>query len=451
MAGAVVAGALAAATGCTAGRAGRVPAPAAPASTTRPPGATPPRSAAAAPAAPATVPSTAPVEPLVAALDGAVAGTNSCLVVTDGTTGAVRYSRRGDVPLAPASTQKLLVAAAALDRLGPVFRFTTTVNASRPPSGGQVDNLWLIGSGDPLLASPAYTAYLHSNPATAGYPTTPVAGLADQLVAAGVKNVPGGLHGDDSRYEPLRYLPTWSAKINVGEFDIGPLSGLEVDQGLQQTRPDIRTPDPAGFGANVLAQLFTDRGGSVGSTTDQIAPHNTVVLAKVQSAPLSQIVAAMLQASDNQIAELLVREIDRQAGGAGTTAGGVRIVMAEAARLGLPTTGLSMVDGSGLSAANRVTCPTLLAALDLGDTPRFASLNSGLPVAGVNGTMYNFLKGTPAAGHLAAKGGYITGVSALVGRITVGHPYRFAYIVNGPFDYLGGLGLLEKVVSVLST
>jgi D-alanyl-D-alanine carboxypeptidase/D-alanyl-D-alanine-endopeptidase (penicillin-binding protein 4) len=342
------------------------------------------------------------------------------------------------------------VAAAALDRLGPSYRFTTTVTATRPPAGGQVDSLWLIGAGDPLLASPAYIAYLHSNPATAGYPATPLASLADQLAAAGVRRVPGGLHGDDSRYEPLRYLPTWSDKINVGEFDIGPLGGLEVDQGLQQTRPDVPTSDPAGLGANLLAQLLTDRGGSVGSTTDQVAPPNTVVLAQVQSAPLAQIVTAMLQASDNQIAELLVREIDRQAGGNGTTAGGVKLVMAEAAQLGLPSAGLAMVDGSGLSPSNRVTCRTLLGALNLGDAARFATLNGGLPVAGVNGTMHNFLRGTPAAGRLAAKGGYITGVTALVGRITVSHPFRFAYIANGPFNYMGGLGLLEKVVGVLS-
>ena len=409
-----------------------------------------PRPPVAATHAPAPATSTAPVDPLAAALDGAVAGTTSCLVVTDGTTGAMRYSHGGDVPLAPASTQKLLVAAAALDRLGPAYRFTTTVTATRRPAGGQIDNLWLIGSGDPLLASAAYTAYLHSNPATTGYPTTPIGALADQLIAAGVRQVPGGLHGDDSRYEPVRYLPTWSAKINSGEFDIGPLSSLEVDQGLQQTRPDVPTSDPAGFGANVLAQLLTDRGGSVGSTNDETAPVHTIVLAQVQSAPLAQIVAAMLQASDNQIAELLVREIDRQAGDGGTTAGGVKIVMAEAARLGLPTSGLAMVDGSGLSAENRVTCRTLLAALDLGDLARFATLNGGLPVAGVNGTMYNFLRGTPAAGHLAAKGGYITGVTALVGRITVAHPFRFAYIANGSFDYLGGLGLLERVIGVLS-
>jgi D-alanyl-D-alanine carboxypeptidase len=45
-------------------------------------------------------------------LDAVLFNTNSCLVVTDGASGTTMYDHQGDVPLAPASTQKLLVAAA---------------------------------------------------------------------------------------------------------------------------------------------------------------------------------------------------------------------------------------------------------------------------------------------------------------------------------------------------
>jgi serine-type D-Ala-D-Ala carboxypeptidase/endopeptidase (penicillin-binding protein 4) len=388
--------------------------------------------------------------PLTAALDAVLVNTNSCLDVRDGTNGRVLYRHRGDVPLAPASSQKLLVAAAALDRLGPDYRFTTTVVAAAPPVAGRVDGLWLVGAGDPLLASPEYAAFLQNSAASDGYPTTSMAALADGLVARGVRVVSGGVHGDASRYKTSPYLSTWPAKLNVGEFDIGPLGALEVDQGKDRWAPTVATADPTAHGAGVLARLLGQRGIAAAQAADGPAPPGAVVLAQVQSAPLAQIVSAMLRASDNQIAELLVREIDRRDGGPGTTAGGVTFVMQAASQLGLPARGLSLVDGSGLSSVDRVSCDTLLAALDLGDLPRFSVMATGLAVAGVSGTLINLYRGTPLVGRLAAKGGYIAGVTALVGRWSGLVPLRFSFVANGPFSFAVGLGLQQRVVAVLA-
>jgi D-alanyl-D-alanine carboxypeptidase/D-alanyl-D-alanine-endopeptidase (penicillin-binding protein 4) len=397
--------------------------------------------------APSTSP---PATPLGAVLDATLVNTNSCLLVTDARTGALLYAHDGDVPLAPASTQKLLVAAAALSRLGPGYRFMTTVMAPRAPVAGAVDDLWIVGGGDPVLASPPYAAYLHTLPATVNYQTTPISALVDGIVAAGVRRVSNGIHGDDSRYEARRTLPTWGPAINRGELDIGPLSALEVDQGLDRWRPASLTVDPAGHAAGVLAALLRARSVAAVQGADTNAPRGGVVLARVQSPPLSSLVASMLQASDNQIAELLVRELDRQAGGSGTTDGGVRVVMSEVAQLGVPTDGLHLVDGSGLSGGARVTCRTLLATLDLGDTPGLSTLSTGLPVAGVDGSLATMFRGTPLAGKLAAKGGYIGGVIALVGRLAVGRPLRFAFVANGPFSFQVGVGLQQRVVDALA-
>jgi D-alanyl-D-alanine carboxypeptidase/D-alanyl-D-alanine-endopeptidase (penicillin-binding protein 4) len=390
-----------------------------------------------------------PVTGLPGALDAVLFNTNSCLLVTD-TDGRILYSHNGNVPFVPASAQKLIVAAAALDRLGPDYRFTTKVVASAPPVGGVVDDLWLVGGGDPLLASPEYAAYVSANPATAGYPVTPIQPLADGLVARGVQVVRNGVHGDDTRYEEVRYLPTWPT-LNQGEFDIGPLGALEVDQGLDRFHPDIPTVDPTGHGAGVLARLLGLRGVTAAQGVNEKASSRAVVLASVQSAPLAQIIEAMLRASDNQIAELLVREIDRQAGGEGTTAGGIRLVMDDATRLGIPGAGLALVDGSGLSHTNQATCDTLLAALRLGDQPRFTAIARGLPVAGVSGTFRGLFVNTPLAGHLAAKGGYIAGVASLVGNVDLAHPRRFALEVNGSFSFTVGLGLVERVAETVGT
>ena len=387
--------------------------------------------------------------PFTAALDRVLADSLSCLLVTDAGTGAPLYARNGDLPLAPASTQKLLVAAAALSRLGPDYRFETTVVASRPPVAGQVDDLWVVGGGDPLLATPGYIAMLQANPATTGYQPTPLSALVDGLVGSGVRAVRNGIHGDESRYDAVRYLAGWPANLNIGEFDIGPLSALELDQGLDRWRPAVVDPDPPGHAAAALGELLAGRGVRARAGGDGAPPAHPAVLARVVSAPLSQLVGAMLQASDNQIAELLVRELDRQAGGRGTTPAGLRVVQAEVQRLGVPLTGVSLVDGSGLSAQDRDTCRTLLATLNLGDTTRLAALASGLPVAGVSGGLANLFRGTPIAGRLAAKGGYITGVTSLVGRLAAPHPVRFAFVANGPFDYPGGVAFASRVVTTL--
>ncbi|MHB8467133.1 MAG: D-alanyl-D-alanine carboxypeptidase/D-alanyl-D-alanine-endopeptidase [Acidimicrobiales bacterium] len=417
------------------------------------PRATPPPTSSVGPKAAAVAPPPTPPAPMPP-LDRVLADTNSCLVVTDAVTGAVRYDHHPDVALAPASTQKLLVAVAALARLGPDYRFVTTVVARRGPLTGAVDDLWLVGGGDPLLASAAYAAQLHAHPETAGYEVTPLSALADAVATSGVRVVRGSIHGDDGRYERSRYLAVWPADLNQGEFDVGPLSALEVDQGLDRWRPAVPTPDPAAHAVALFAPLLRARGLGVLAGPDSPAPAGGVIVGRIASAPLEAIVAAMLKASDNQIAELLVRELDRQSGGTGTTVGGLRVVAAETARHGVPTRGLNLVDGSGLSALDHATCRTLLATLDLGGEPRFAALSSGLPVAGVDGSLATLFRGTPAAGRLAAgrlaaKGGYITGVTALVGRLAGPHPVRFAFVANGPFNYTDGVAFAGRVVEAL--
>jgi D-alanyl-D-alanine carboxypeptidase/D-alanyl-D-alanine-endopeptidase (penicillin-binding protein 4) len=148
---------------------------------------------------------------------------------------------------------------------------------------------------------------------------------------------------------------------------------------------------------------------------------------------------------------MLLRELDRQSGGDGSTAGGAGHVLDEAGRLGLPTEGVHLVDGSGLDLGNRATCRALLGALNLSRQPRFAVLDTGLAVAGRSGTLVTRFVGSPVEGRLAAKTGWISGVAAMVGRLE-GHPTRrFALIVNGSFAWPAARALEDRVVEVLAT
>jgi D-alanyl-D-alanine carboxypeptidase/D-alanyl-D-alanine-endopeptidase (penicillin-binding protein 4) len=164
------------------------------------------------------------------------------------------------------------------------------------------------------------------------------------------------------------------------------------------------------------------------------------VLASVSSPPLSTIVASMLNSSDNLSAELITRELGKRVSGTGSTAEGTRVVAEEAAKLGLPTRGMQMIDGSGLDVGNRATCMLLQKAMDLGAEARFRSIWDGLAVAGRTGTLVHRLIGTPLEGRLHAKTGSIDGVVAFVGWIDAPRPIHFAFIANGTIPSARELG-----------
>jgi D-alanyl-D-alanine carboxypeptidase/D-alanyl-D-alanine-endopeptidase (penicillin-binding protein 4) len=387
---------------------------------------------------------------LAGRLDAALAATNACLVVADGSTPL--YSHQAALALAPASTEKLLVAAAALRVLGPDFRFVTQVRAPAAPAGGKVGWLWLVGSGDALLATPEWMAFQAPHARDGAYPWTPLGSLADSLVAAGIRNVAGGIKGDDSELDRLRFLPAWPASYEK-DMEVGALSALTLNEGFQQWTPvPVLAADPPAYASSELARLLAARHVVVGpSGGDQTAPPGSVVVAQLQSAPLTQIIQIMLTASDNLIAELLVRQIDRHSGRTGTTPGGVAAVMQQAAGLGVPTAGAVMLDGSGLAPGNRATCTELLAALDVGGRPGFEAIANGLAIAGTTGTLVNRFVGSPVAGRLRAKTGSIANAGGMVGVLALTRPLRFALLVNQPLTYAQLLEKEDAVVAALST
>jgi D-alanyl-D-alanine carboxypeptidase/D-alanyl-D-alanine-endopeptidase (penicillin-binding protein 4) len=312
---------------------------------------------------------------------------------------------------------------------------------------GQVSAIWLVGRGDPLLAAPEFVASTAGQVRVAGYPWTSLATLADELAAAGITAVPGGVRGDDGYEDRLRFLPVWPA-LYEQQKQIGLLSALSVNEGIQFAPPQSSlAQDPPNYAAAELARLLGQRHVAAAAGPDQSAPAGAVVLASVSSAPLSQIVEAMLRASDNWIAELLVRAMDKAGGGAGTTAGGLAIVRRQAAAAGIPLGGVQMDDGSGLSRTDRSSCRALLAALDLGNQPAFAPIMAGLPVAAESGTLALRYRGSPLAGRLQAKTGSLDNAGGMVGVLSGAAPVRFAFLDN---DVETDTALLAKEDAVVA-
>ena len=377
-------------------------------------------------------------------------GVRSCLAVSEGDRPVLL--RRPDDALAPASTQKILLAVAALATLGPDFRYETKLVSDAEPRDGTVGSLWLVGSGDPELATPEYISWLADKPRYLLHPATPLAALAAGLAGAGVHTVTGAIAGDDSRYDRLRAVPTWKPGY-IAENEVGPLGALLVNRGFSRYEPpEERAADPALHAAGELSRLAQAIGISVGGPARSgVAPRQAAVtVATVRSAPLSDIVAGMLRESDNTAAELLTKELGLARVHDGSTAAGTKALTDALAGAHLPTTGLRLGDGSGLEITNRVSCSLLAAALRRPARPGAPPLPDLLAVAGRTGTLALRLNNTPLDGKLRAKTGSLDGVTGLAGYVDGRRALSFAFLANGPLSDAAGRLLQDRLVALLA-
>jgi D-alanyl-D-alanine carboxypeptidase/D-alanyl-D-alanine-endopeptidase (penicillin-binding protein 4) len=367
-------------------------------------------------------------------------------VAVDGPGGSLARVN-ADTPLTPASTLKLLTATAAIDRLGASYHFTTRVYAD---SG----NLVVIGAGDPLLATPEYIAFRHAYPRYRDAPYTPLANLADAIVAAGVHDVSGAVLVSDSLHDTLRYLPDWKPNYGV-DGDVGSLGALSVDGGFSQSNGQTPAPDPALVTGQRLAAMLAARGVTIagGVRRGDITAPDAREVAHVDSPALSDIVGELLTSSDDYTAEELLRDLANDPHGTtpATTAAGALIVEQQMKKLGVTTAGLVMNDGSGLAPTDRASCSTLLELIEVTSEPRFAAVGKGLAVAAQSGTLANRFVGSPLAGVLHAKTGSLNGVVGLVGRVDGPNNVHFAFLANGNFSTTTGEVLQAEIASAVAS
>lgn len=121
-------------------------------------------------------------------LEGAVSG----VVVTDPDTGERLYSRDADTQLLPASNLKLFSTVAALEVLGTDHTFSTDVVVEEGPNRwGSVSDLYIVGTGDPMLSVDDLDA------------------LAADVAASGVRWVKGDVVADDTWFDDQRQVDDW--------------------------------------------------------------------------------------------------------------------------------------------------------------------------------------------------------------------------------------------------
>lgn len=335
-------------------------------------------------------------------------------VAVDARDGSALWSR-GDGAFVPASTTKILTAFAALTELGPEHRFTTTVVRDG-------DRIVLVGGGDPYLTA--------KKPASSAVEKADLAGLA-RATAAKVGTGPVALGYDVSRFSGPATSPGWESTYVSGGV-VAPVSPLWVDRGRIGLG---RSSDPAGDAARAFADALRAEGVEVtGDPAPVEAARSATTITSAPSARLDRIVERFLADSDNEVAEVLLRQAAIGAGRAGSFTAGAATVERDLRAADLPTTGLVLGDGSGLSRDNRIAPKTLADVLAAaGDAPRLGSILSGLPIGGFSGTLEDrYARERDARGLVRAKTGTLTGVHSLAGIATLsgGRPVAFAVMAD---------------------
>ena len=326
-----------------------------------------------------------------------------------------RRTPTGDGAFIPASTIKLLTAAAALAALGPDHRFDDHRGraAAAPLDPGRRRR--------PVAGPHARRAGRLPDPRRRRDP-----GPADRRGAAA--RADARRRSGSLRRHPVHRPaenPFWRADY-VPDDIVSPISRAVGRRGRsgRRVRPGRRPRGRRGRGLRRRAAR-SRASGSQGDPTRPAPPPGRRELASVSSAPLSQIVEHVLEVSDNEGAEVLAHHVGARRARRRLVRRRRRGCPADARRRSAyPLGGAVIRDGSGLSRENRLRPGTLLEVLRVAAAPRpprparRADRAAGRRASPAR-SPFRFDEAPPAGvGRVRAKTGTLTGVSALAGIAT---------------------------------
>lgn len=365
----------------------------------------------------------------------------SSAVVIDPGTDAVLYDKKAAREMIPASTLKILTAAAALEALGPTTRLATTT--------AQVgDVVYLIGGGDATLSRKDTSDSAPGGPAT-------IRRLARESAAALGGTTSVDVVFDDSLFTGPQLGPGWPKGFPSAGV-VAPVTALMMDQGRKSARSRARVKDPARKAARAFANFLEKQGIKVRSVERGTAPAAAQELARVESATITEIVQQMLTGSDNDVAESLGHLVGGATVGEASFAGGARGTAQILQSAGIEIDGMGLADASGLSGRNRVSAETIAEVLvDVVREERWTPISGGLAVAGVSGTLadrFTTKSTTAGRGVVRAKTGTLTGVGALAGMLVDrgGRPLVFVVIGNRLRSQAQARDTMDRIASSLA-
>ncbi len=310
----------------------------------------------------------------------------------------------GTRPRVPASNQKLLTTAFALDRLGPDFRLHTSL--WRLSDG----TLRLTGQGDPDLALPHLQRFAKLALAAAGG----AAGTAVKVQLA---------------EEPAQGW--WPQGWSYGDRSYAygaPITRLA----LTSNAIEDAVSNPASRLTTLLQRAMAQQGAQAQLSlvpANAPMPPDAVLVHEEPSTSMHGLLSLANTESHNFTAEVLLRS----AAGTWNIDEAARLETAWLSQQGLPMQGVLIRDGSGLDRSDRLTSRLLAALLMRMDQhPYGRDYIASMSIAGQRGTMRRLYSGTSLDGRLFGKTGTLTGVRAISGVLkTSDGPRYVSAISNG--------------------
>lgn len=383
-------------------------------------------------------------------------------------------------PLILASTTKLFTTAAALDRLGPDYKFRTRLyrDANIGEDGVLPGHLVVMGGGDPGISGRWYD----DDPLAVFRP------WAASLAKKGLRSVRDGLLLDVSFFDDVQSHPEWPSEQEQRWYQ-APVSALSYNDnvvlvrasgGLRPGSPallgfdplgppllnlisnvvtasrrtwvgvrrqagshtvvaagrvgrnrtwvgDVTVPDPPLYFAAALSQVLREAGIRVDAPPTVKTEPATVplafsgrVLLHTHETPLLSALAVCNKRSQSFFAEEILKTLGAETRGRGTWENGRAEVAAFLSSLGLDATRYQLADGSGRARSNRASAGAYVDFLTALATrwKHFEAFKATLPVAAdPDGTLRHRLQGDATAGKVWAKTGYVDGVVTLCGYV----------------------------------
>ena len=411
------------------------------------------------------------------------------------------FAHNAELPLIPASNLKLITTAAALERFGQGFKFTTELRLT--PEG----DLVLIGDGDPAMGDAEYLKKV-------GWKSTTLFEMwAVQLrEKQGVRSVRNVIV-DDSVFDGQTLHPRWppdqiqkryvsevgglNFNANCVDFQIGvvapgqlvqysldpPTNYITVrnncvagkDNAIWLSREaasndiilkgesrgtkepvSVTVHDPSLYAATVFAETLAAHGVR---RDGEIRRDNTFRgdirgnVVAVHETPIGTVLARANKDSMNLYAEALCKRLGAHASGASGSWANGTVALAEFVRsVGVPDNQFHFDDGCGLSKENVISPRAITAVLahEYHGRNRDQFLVS-LSITGVDGTLEDRFRGSDLRGRVIGKSGYVSGVRSLSGYLKAkdGQQYAFSILMNKVPDDATVKVLQEKIVKAV--
>ena len=408
------------------------------------------------------------------------------------------YSVNGNIPRSPASSLKLLTGAAALHTLGIDYRFTTNLYYDGTIANGVLNgNIYVQGSGDPTFQYSDFNNFANYLKSTGiNYVNGYV--LADDSTFSGPIRSPGVmLHEEDEYYAGAATAITMSPdnNYNAGTINFNVVGsriggapyfgagnsfgGLQVinmaktvQEGERNTltikrasgsnqvvisgnipigssvKKIITMPNPTVNSLITFTEAMRKVGIAFQHENENIVAYGTVprtatYVTSKQSMTLGELYPHFMKKSNNVIADTLVKAMGYTVYGVGDLTNGIQVLKNYGTELGLMMKDWTIVDGSGLSARNKIS-PNQLSLLmyKVQSTPIYETFYNGLIIGGHHekfhaGALYNRFTESNTRYHIIGKTGYISGTHSLTG-LAQGHSSSNVYLFSIMSENYGG-------------